>query len=80
MTCRLIVRHQAEADIAEAFDGYEGQQEGIGVRFVEAIDRLFQNLQERPLLYPVRYRSVRWAFSVPFPYKVIYHVEDDSVW
>ncbi|MCI0421938.1 MAG: type II toxin-antitoxin system RelE/ParE family toxin [Acidobacteria bacterium] len=79
MSFRLVVRHLAEADIAEAFDWYESQQEGLGNRFLEAVDDLFETIEQQPFIYSIRYRDIRWAFAVPFPYKAIYYVEQESI-
>ena len=41
MTRRWIVRPLAQADLDDAATWYEGQQSGLGSRFLDAVDHVF---------------------------------------
>jgi len=72
MSCRLIIRPEAEADLAEAFDWYEERRPGLGHEFLEGIT-------ENPLHHRLIYREVRRALPRRFPYKVLYFVRAEEV-
>ena len=38
MSYRLIVRPEAEADIHNAYQRYEGEVSGLGIQFLEVVD------------------------------------------
>ena len=61
MSHPLIIRPEAEQDMAEGRDWYNGQQEGLGPEFLTAIDDVFERIRETPELYAAEYRAVRRA-------------------
>lgn len=77
MTRRLIVRPEAEAEIAEAFDWYEDRVPGLGSDFLLCVDAVFQSVLRDPQQFPRVYRVVRRALTRRFPYEVFF-VEDDE--
>ena len=70
MRYRLIVRPEAEADLQEAFDGYERHVPGLGADFLAAIDGAMNSMLSNPLQYPIVYRNARRALTRRFPYQV----------
>ena len=55
----FIVSSQAEADLIEAFDCYEGKVAGLGSEFVRSVDAEFARIQRRPLAFdldPIEWR------------------------
>lgn len=79
MSFRVVVRHAAERDIAEAQNWYETQQVGLGAQFYDETMRVFDLLVESPLVYPVVHRNVRRAVLRRFPFLVWYRVADQTV-
>jgi plasmid stabilization system protein ParE len=79
MSLPIIVRPEAEADIATAFAWYEEQRAGLGSDFLDEIGRCFQRIEDHPEIYPIVYRRYRRALTRRFPYKVFYVVEQDYV-
>ena len=70
----------AEEEFLEAIDRYEEKQEGLGARFLAAVERASDRLEDWPHIGPV------WTYSeVPegvrrlslqtFPYHLVYVVE-----
>lgn len=44
----LIIRPEAERDMAEARDWYDRQREGLGSAFILAIDTVFNQIRQSP--------------------------------
>jgi toxin ParE1/3/4 len=70
----LTLGQGAVADLAEIHDHYDTVEVGLGGRFVEALDELFERLQEFPRSAPLvaGYVDVRRAVVRGFPYVVFY--------
>ena len=52
----VIVRDEAEAEIAEAAIWYERRCVGLGAEFVRSIDACFTLISRQPEIFPVVYR------------------------
>jgi hypothetical protein len=63
----LIVRPEAEAELAEAFNWYERQVAGLGSRLLLSVDAAINSIQRDPLQYPILYKNVRRALTRRFP-------------
>ena len=70
----VIFASEAEADALEAFTWYEGQREGLGVQFRDAVDSAVARIAEAPLAYAVQYRDLRRVLVRRFPYALYYRV------
>jgi plasmid stabilization system protein ParE len=79
MTYRLIIRPEAEAELAEAFDWYERRVPGLGADLLVAVDTAVDSILSNPLQHPAVYGSVRRALTRRFPYQVLFIVEADVV-
>jgi len=79
MKRRLIIRPEAEAELAEAFDWYERRVPGLGVDFLAAVDTALDSVLSHPLEHPVVYRVVRRALTRRFPYQVLFVAEEETV-
>ena len=79
MKPRLIIRPEAEAELAEAFDWYERRVPGLGADFLAAVDAALDSVLSHPLQHPVVYRTVRRALTRRFPYQVLFVVEEDTI-
>ena len=51
MTHPLIIRPEAEQDMADGRDWYEGQREGLGAKFLTAVDDFRSHPCKTPELY-----------------------------
>jgi plasmid stabilization system protein ParE len=78
MSLFLNVRPAAAKDIFDAYDWYEAQQAGLGVQFLNAVDRNFQRIAEKPGLYPIVLRGARRALMRGFPYSIFFRVLGDE--
>jgi plasmid stabilization system protein ParE len=75
----LIVRHEAETDLAEGRDWYESQREGLGLEFLTAVEKAFARIRDTPELHAVEFRGVRRTGTERFPYVVYYRLLVESV-
>lgn len=77
----LVLRPAAVVDLTEAHAHYHGLADGLGDRFVAALDELFERLTEFPRSAPLvaGYHDVRRAVVRGFPYVVFYRCQPDSI-
>ena len=79
MSRRLIVRPEAEAEMAGAFDWYEDRSPGLGSEFLLCVDAVLSSIQRNPQQFPRVHRIVRRALTRRFPYEVFFVEDDDRV-
>ena len=79
MSYGLIIRPEAEADIAEGFGWYEERKGGLGHEFLAEVGAIFLQIQENPLRHAEIYRKARQGLIRRFPYKVLYLFEGAKV-
>jgi plasmid stabilization system protein ParE len=77
MILELVVHETAEQDLRDAVD-YFGQFDRQ-VAFAEALDDLFQRLQQAPFVYRAVEGELRRALLRRFRYSVFYVVEANRV-
>ena len=70
---------QAEDDVDAAHRSYEGQQIGLGDRFVEAVRNQVDRIRSSPKLYGIVRRNIRAAKLHGFPYVVYYRDRGNDV-
>jgi hypothetical protein len=74
----LIIRPEAEADLAEGFNWCEERRTGLGFEFLNRVNLVLSKIEENPLRYSGTYQNVRLALVGKFPYKILYLVEEDQ--
>jgi toxin ParE1/3/4 len=74
MSWRVVVRPDAQSDVAEAAEWYEVRQEGLGSEFREAVIQVLDALADNPLVNCRQHSrtNIRWRYPRRFPYRVIY--------
>jgi toxin ParE1/3/4 len=75
----LIIRPEAEFDLAGAYGWYETQVPGLGSQFLLSIDATLSSIQRTPELYPVIHKNVRRSLIRRFPYGVFYVAKQDRI-
>jgi len=78
-TYAVVLRSEASADIAEAFQYYEDKAEGLGEEFLAAVEACLKALDQFPTQNALLYKQVRRALLRRFPYGVFYRVEGETV-
>jgi plasmid stabilization system protein ParE len=79
MPRQWIVRPLAEADLDAAASWYDEQQSGLGSRFLDAVDQLFDRIRETPQQFPSVALGVRRALLRTFPYAVYFQETNETV-
>ena len=79
MTPHVVIRPEAEADLAEAFAWYEERRPGLGDRFLLSVEAVLAAIERYPESFPVVYAQVRRALLRRFPYGVFYTVKESAV-
>lgn len=75
----LIIRQEAERDLAEAHDWYESKVTGLGSDFLLRVDAALSSILRTPKTYPLVHKEVRRALTRRFPYGVFYLVEEARI-
>jgi plasmid stabilization system protein ParE len=78
MNYQIIYHTDAENDIRNTKKWYKSQQAGLEKRFTLALKETINYIIENPLLFEVKYRNTRVAFTKFFPYGVHYHFDDNN--
>ena len=68
----MIIRPEAEADLANARDWYERQRAGLGAEFLLCVEEVLERIGRTPEMYMVVHHDVRRALTRRFPYAVYY--------
>jgi plasmid stabilization system protein ParE len=75
MSLRVVFRPKVGRDLAAGFRYYEGRTEGLGERFLAAIDSTFDAIESYPQMFAQVHGAVRRALVTGFPYAVFYRME-----
>lgn len=76
---RLEFHPQVETDLAESAEWYEGQERGLGQRFLDCAQKAFRRLPRSAELYSIRFADIRRLNIQGFPYGIFYFVSGASV-
>jgi plasmid stabilization system protein ParE len=72
MTWILLVRPEAERDLATARDWYDQKRAGLGDEFLDEIAAAMRTLAQAPERERLYYRNFRRIIVRRFPYKIFY--------
>jgi toxin ParE1/3/4 len=75
----MIIRPEAERDIALGRDWYETKREGLRAGLLSTVAVIFDRITQMPQLYPPEYKSIRRVAMKRFPYVVYYRIIGDVV-
>jgi len=79
MALPVVYRRKVGRDLAGGFGYYEGQSEGLGEKFLAAVDSAFNALEQYPEMFSRVHGEVRRAVVSKFPYAVFFRVEPKRV-
>lgn len=79
MSRTVIIRPEAEADMADAFAWYEDRVTGLGSEFLMSVDAILHGISRNPSGYPIVYKVVRRALLRRFPYGVFFISEHGRI-
>jgi len=79
MKYKLIIRPEAERDLAEVFGWYESKRRGLGHDFLLQVEAALNFLEKNPKIFPEVYKEARRYLIKRFPYKIYYRVNENTV-
>lgn len=79
MSFTVVVRAAAQAEAVDAFLWYEERSRGLGVRFADALQDCLDQLAVNPKNQK-RKGDFRHVMVEKFPYRVVFVVEDNTVY
>jgi plasmid stabilization system protein ParE len=68
----LIVKQEADKEVTEAYRWYENKVEGLGERFLDALEDCYNAIDINPTTFQKIHKQYRQAILNTFPYVVIY--------
>ncbi len=74
MTYQIVLHPDALLELNQSFQWYEECSEGLGQRFLAAVQNKFDKLSYTPELYAKKKGSYRAAVVQDFPYTIIYQI------
>jgi hypothetical protein len=78
MNYTVINHKEVKNDVLKAKDWYKSQQKGLEKRFANEVKITLNDLIKSSLLFQVKYKTVRAAYTEVFPYGVHYHFNEKS--
>jgi plasmid stabilization system protein ParE len=78
MSFTVVVRAAAQAEAVDAYLWYEERSSGLGARFADALQACLDELAFNPKLQK-RKGEYRHKMLDKFPYRVVFVVEDNTV-
>lgn len=75
MPLSVIFRRAVGRDLAGAYRWYEERRRGLGEQFLAAVNASFDQIEQFPELFAIRYGQVRMAPVPQFPYAVFYRLD-----
>ncbi len=76
MSFRVIHDSEATYEFREAVGWYEGQADGLGVRFVLAINKVMAAISSHPFRFPEAGRHGRKARIRGWPYSIYFAINE----
>lgn len=79
MKHELVIRPEAEEELAEAFVWYEEQLRGLGSEFLISVDATVHAIVRNPRQFAKIHKDVRRALLHRFPYGVFFLVDGTRI-
>jgi hypothetical protein len=67
---RLLIRPEAEFDLAAAYRWYEEKDAGLGDEFLRTVEASLRGIQKDPQTHQKIYKEIRRALTRRFPYGI----------
>lgn len=78
MSYTVINHKEVKNDVLQAKDWYKSQQKGLEKRFANEVKITLKYLIQNPLLFQVKYKNIRTAYTAIFPYGVHYQLNEKN--
>jgi toxin ParE1/3/4 len=77
---RITYHPDAEEELFEAAQFYEGRVRGLGVRFLQEFDTAITRIAEGPVRWPIVEEDLRRYVMRRFPYGIYYRMEGGELY
>ncbi|MGV1012397.1 MAG: type II toxin-antitoxin system RelE/ParE family toxin [Flavobacterium sp.] len=75
----IVINHkEVKNDVLQAKDWYKSKQKGLEKRFSNEVKNTLNYLIKNPLLFQIKYKTVRTAYTEVFPFGIHYHVNEKT--
>jgi toxin ParE1/3/4 len=75
----FVFHRLAQAELNDAAQYYERQAPGLGLAFVDEVERCLQRIGDHPDAGMLVAGSIRRRLVDRFPYAILYRVRDDAI-
>jgi len=75
---KITFHEEADSEIHEAALYYEGRATGLGLAFLDEIEKTSERILSHPMAYQRVAEEVRQALVARFPYSMLYVIEADE--
>ncbi|MGH7551811.1 MAG: type II toxin-antitoxin system RelE/ParE family toxin [Longimicrobiales bacterium] len=75
----LRIHPEAEAELQQAFEFYEQQAEGLGVDFLDEVERVWAAIRQLPESGSPADEGIRRSVIRRFPFVVFYEAQADQI-
>ena len=75
-----IFHPEARAEMSESFDFYEARLNGLGLRFLSAVEQAVERISTHPKVGAPLRGEFRKRIIPGFPYNIIYRVWEDHIY
>jgi mRNA-degrading endonuclease RelE of RelBE toxin-antitoxin system len=72
----VIFHPIAEKELTDAFLWYEQRLDGLGDRFVKAVEKSISQISSTPLAYAKKHHNYREVKPQDFPYVIVYKIQE----
>lgn len=71
---QVIILEKAFQEIENARNYYENNQINLGTSFTKEVFSILEILESNPLLFPVKFNTIREALLNKFPFVVVFEI------
>ena len=79
MSKRVGFHELAEIELNDASIFFESKREGLGLRFLAAMEAAVTHIQEHPQASPIIIEDIRRKVLRRFPYSIFYSIKPDRI-
>lgn len=77
---KIVFHPEAYEEMLESARSYEGKDEGLGSRFLDAVEDTITHIRAFPYAGPVERADIRKRLVSGFPFTVLYQFEKDRIY
>jgi toxin ParE1/3/4 len=79
MNKRVSFHELAEFELYDAVVFFENEQEGLGLRFLSALQDAVRQIQQHPQASPIIIEDIRCKLLRRFPYSIMFSIQPDRI-